>query len=168
MLAFSCPLIVGTPLHIITKKQSNRKLNDLINKYRSLSGNVMIETGASLKEAIKVTKQKKPICFLIDQAGHPDYSVYVDFFGRKVATFAGPAKLALAERPLLQSIFIVRGNDFKYRVHSSMIDYDDLTDKSKENVEILSQRIQSKIEEAVKRHPEQWLWFHKRFKHMRQ
>jgi KDO2-lipid IV(A) lauroyltransferase len=34
-------------------------------------------------------------------------------------------------------------------------------------VERLTARIQKRIEEAIREHPEQWLWFHKRFKHIR-
>jgi KDO2-lipid IV(A) lauroyltransferase len=167
LIAFSFPVITGYSLNIITKKQASKKLNLLINKFRSLSGNKMIETGMTLKEALRVVKQKKPVCFLVDQAGHPDYSVYSEFFGMNVASFVGPAKLALAERPELIFAFMVRQPNFEFRVHSNHIYYDDLNDKSKESLEILTQRIQSEVEKAIREYPEQWLWFHKRFKHSR-
>lgn len=167
LIAFSFPALTGHALNIIAKKQASRNLNHLINKYRSLTGNKMIETGMTLKEAFKVVKSKEPVCFLIDQAGHPDYSVYSGFFGRKVASFGGPAKLALSERPVILFAFMVRLPDFSYKVYSSQITYDDLKDKSRESMEILTQRIQSETEKAVREHPDQWLWFHKRFKHSR-
>lgn len=167
MLAYCCPLITGIPLNIITKRQSNKKLNDLINSYRSMSGNHMIETGITLKEVFMAVKKRLPICFLVDQAGNPDYSVYVDFFGRKAAAFSGPAKLALAERPLLILIHMVRNADLTYTIFHSNIEYDDINGRDAENVEKLTARIQKRIEEAIKEHPEQWLWFHKRFKHVR-
>ncbi len=168
LLAFSYPVLTSQALNIITKRQASRKLNVLINEYRSLGGNKMIETGLSLKDAFRVVKNREAVCFLIDQAGHPDYSVYVDFFGRKTATFAGPAKLALTERPLLCYIYMIREKDYSYTVVRRKIQYDDLIGRSDENVTELSQRIQNEVMDTVRNHPAQWLWFHKRFKHTRE
>lgn len=167
LVAFSFPILRKYSLNIIAKRQASKNLNQLINDYRTLSGNKIIETGMTLKEALRVVKQKKPVCFLVDQAGHPDYSVYAEFFRMNVASFAGPAKMALSERPELVFTYMVREPNFEFRVHSKIILYDDLSDKSKENVEILTQRIQKEVERAIREHPDQWLWFHKRFKHSR-
>ncbi len=167
LMAFSFPSLSGHSLNIITKKQASKKLNTLINKYRALSGNKLIETGMTLKEAIRVVKKKEPVCFLVDQAGHPDYSVYTRFFGKDVASFGGPAKLALSDRPALFFTYIVRSPDFIYTVYSRRINYDHIPDRSKESVEELSQIIQRELEKTIVDFPEQWLWFHKRFKHSR-
>ena len=167
LVAFSFPILRKYSLNIIAKRQASKNLNQLINDYRTLSGNKIIETGMTLKEALRVVKQRKPVCFLVDQAGHPDYSVYSEFFGKNVASFSGPAKLALSERPELIFAYMIRQPNFEFRVHSNHIYYDDLNDKSKESLEILTQRIQSEVEKAIREHPEQWLWFHKRFKHSR-
>ena len=166
-MAFSFPSLTGHPLNIITKKQASKNLNRIISKYRALSGNKLIETGMTLKEAFRVVKKKEPVCFLVDQAGHPDYSVYTHFFGKNVPSFGGPAKLALSERPILFFTFIVRSENFTYTIYSNKIDYDKFTDKSKQSVEELSQLIQNELEKAIKLFPGQWLWFHKRFKHSR-
>ncbi len=167
LMAFSFPSLTGHPLNIITKRQASRKLNTLINKYRALSGNKLIETGMTLKEAIRVVKKKEPVCFLVDQAGHPDYSVYTHFFGKNVASFGGPAKLALSEKPVLLFSYMVRSPNFTYTVYTRKISYEKFHDRSEESVKQLSQMIQLEMEKAITEFPEQWLWFHKRFKHTR-
>lgn len=108
------------------------------------------------------------ICFLIDQSANPDYSVYINFFGQKVATFSGPAKIALGKRPGLILAYGVRDDDYSYEIFFENINYDDLQEYNEENVVRLTQRIQSKLEEVIRKDPGQWLWLHKRFKHIKQ
>jgi lauroyl/myristoyl acyltransferase len=95
LTAFAYSLIFHRRLNIIAKIQSNKKVNNRINSYRELSGNEIIEISASLRTIYSKIKNNEIVCFLVDQSANPDYSVYVDFFGRKVATFDGPAKMAL-------------------------------------------------------------------------
>jgi KDO2-lipid IV(A) lauroyltransferase len=37
------------------------------------------------------------------------------------------------------------------------------TGDAEENIKILTQRITAKVEEFVRRYPDQWLWIHKRW-----
>jgi lauroyl/myristoyl acyltransferase len=47
------------------------------------------------------------------------------------------------------------------------IAYDDLNGgATDENVSILTSRINQKLENAIRENPEQWLWVHRRFKHI--
>lgn len=167
LLAYAYPILHGKDLNIIAKRQANKKLNKLVNRQRELSGNRIIETGLTLKETFRVIKNKEPVCFLADQAGHPDFSAYVSFFGKNVPSFQGPAKLALTERSQIEFVYILREADYSYIVHSRSVDYSDLHDNSKENTLLLTARIQKELERTIREHPEQWLWLHKRFKHVR-
>lgn len=165
LMAFAYPVIFDNRLNLIAKIQASKKLNEKINEYRELSGNEIIEIGFSLKEIFNKLKQNEIICFLIDQSAHPDYSAYINFFGKKVPSFSGPAKLALKQRPEIIIGFGTRRADYSYQINFEKINYDDLKDNINENVIELTQRIQTKFEEVIKNNPGQWLWFHKRFKH---
>lgn len=160
-------MIYGQCLNIIAKIQASKGLNEKINKYRELGGNKIIEIGFSLKEVFRILNKNGSVCFLIDQSAHPDYSVYIDFFGKKVSAFAGPAKLALKLRPELLMAYSVRNSYLSYRNYFKEVSYDDLTENSDENILKLTQRIQKEIENFIRENPGQWLWFHKRFKHMK-
>ena len=131
------------------------------------AGNNIIEVGASLRSIFKLILQNSIVCFLVDQSAHSDYSVYADFFGHKVATFSGPAKMALKFKTALVFAYSVRERKYKYRIVVEEIKYDDLTELNDENVRILTERINKMLENIIRENPEQWLWFHRRFKHLK-
>jgi Kdo2-lipid IVA lauroyltransferase/acyltransferase len=163
LTAFAYPKIFNTPLNIIAKKQANKSINKKINEYRKLSGNEIIEIGYSLKEIFIKLNENKIVCFLIDQSANPDYSVYVNFFGVKTATFAGPAKIALKLKPAMIFAYGIRTEDLNYNIYFEEIEY--TPEPGIDNVEALTQLIQKKLEDVIRKYPEQWVWFHRRFKH---
>lgn len=165
LTAFAYSKIFNQRLSIIAKIQASKGLNEKINGYRSLPGNEIIEIGFSLKHIFRRLKENSIVCFLIDQSAHPDYSVYINFFGRRVPAFSGPAKIALRERPGLLISRGVRNKDYSYDIIFEELKYDDLKDNSEESVKELTQRMQSMFESVIRHNPGQWLWFHKRFKH---
>ena len=167
LMAFSFSEVTDNKLNVITKIQASKGLNEKINEYRELRGNEMIEIGFSLKKIFEKLRKNELIGFLIDQSAHPDYSSYINLFGRKVASFSGPAKIALRQRPELILGFILRDTSNNYKLEFKKIFYDDLKENSDENVVELTQRIQSEFETVIRNNPGQWLWFHKRFKHMK-
>lgn len=167
LTAFAYSVKYKTSLKIIAKAQSSKKLNDRINDYRTSGGNEILQIGYSLRSIYGKLDRNEIICFLIDQSANPDYSVYVNFFGQITATFSGPAKIALKKRPGLLLAYGVRKKDYSYEINFEKIDYDDLQEYSEENIIQLTQRIQSKLEEVIRKDPGQWLWLHKRFKHIK-
>lgn len=165
--AFTYAKTFRTRLNIIVKGQSNKRVNRKINQYRELSGNEMIEIGGSLRNIYSLIKKNEIVCFLMDQSAHPDYSVYADFFGIKVATFSGPAKIALKNNTEIIFAYSTRNKHYNYYIKIDKIDYSDLNGgPTDENVQILTERINEKLEAAIREHPEQWLWIHRRFKHI--
>lgn len=161
--AFAYPLINTEKLFIVTKVQADRKVNNEINKYRKLSGNKLIPLGASLKNIFQVLKQNQMVCFLTDQAGHSDHSVYIDFFNISVPSFPGAARIALKLNSELIFGYAIRDDEGFYNVYFEKIDKEGLI-YSEENIKMLIQKIQTRTEQIIREHPEQWLWFHKRFK----
>ncbi len=161
--AFAYPLVYPEKLYIVTKVQAVAKVNNEINNYRKISGNSLIPLGASLKNIFTLLKNNAMVCFLTDQAGHSDYSVYTELFNVSVPSFPGAARIALKLNSEIIFGYGVRNKEGIYDVHFEKISKDDLT-YNEEGIQILTQRIQSKTEEVIRKNPEQWLWFHKRFK----
>jgi len=165
--AFAYAKIFRTKINVIAKPQSNRFVNEKLTEYRELCGNEIIEIGVSLRTIFKKILQNEIVAFLMDQSAHPDYSVYAEFFGQKVATFAGPAKMALKFKTELIFSYCQRNENFKYHIYIDKINYDDINEFTDENVAILTQRINKKLENVIRENPSQWLWFHRRFKHIK-
>ena len=166
--AFSFPLLFNEGLDIVVKTQANHRIDDKINELRRQSGNEVIHMGQSLRELYGKIHNKEIICFLIDQSAHSEYSVYAEFFGKKVASFAGPAKLALKFRPFILLGLNIRKENYQYEIITKEIKYDDLTEVNDYNITELTNRMQKHLEEVIKIYPDQWLWFHKRFKYMKE
>jgi Kdo2-lipid IVA lauroyltransferase/acyltransferase len=153
--------------NLVAKIQASESLNPLINKLREKFGNKMIMIDSSMRKIFKKISDKEIICFLIDQSAHSDSSVYIDFFGKKVPTFAGPAKLALRYRPEIYFTYLIRLKDYNYRICHQKIEYDDINSTDESSIIKLTQRFQKILEDVIRKYPENWLWFHKRFKHMK-
>ncbi len=167
LMAFSYAKIFRSRLNVVVKPQTNKGINKTINKYREMCGNEMLEIGGSLRNIYTLIKKNETVCFLLDQSANPDYSVYADFFGQKVATFSGPAKIALKNRTEIIFAYAYRSKTNKYMIVTEPLKYDDLTGgATDENVQILTERFNKALERVIREHPDQWLWLHRRFKHV--
>ncbi|MBS1518918.1 MAG: lysophospholipid acyltransferase family protein [Bacteroidetes bacterium] len=167
LTAFSYSRIYNRSLKIIAKPQGGGALNEKINSYRTAAGNEIIQTGYSLRTVFEKLSNNDILCFLIDQSANPDYSVYIDFLGQHTSAFSGPAKIALKKRPELILAYGRRNKNYSYDIHFEKINYEDITDNNNESIKILTQRIQTAFEKIILEDPGQWLWLHKRFKHVR-
>lgn len=165
--AFAYAKIFRGKLNVLAKPQSNKYVDKTLNHYRELSGNEIIPTGAPIRNVFKKILRNEIVCFLVDQSAHPIYSVYANFFGHKAATFSGPAKMALKFKTELIFAYGVRNQNFKYTIYIDKINYDDLKEYSDENIMILTERINKRLEDTIRQNPDQWLWFHRRFKHLK-
>jgi KDO2-lipid IV(A) lauroyltransferase len=90
--------------------------------------------------------------------------LFVPFFGRPACTHYGPAMLAIESRRPVITAFSHRTADG--RLH---LDWDPPLDipasgTLRERTWELTRRLTDRIEAAVRRHPEQWFWVHKRWK----
>ncbi len=169
IMAFSYGKIFRRKLNIIVKSQTNNLVNNKVNEFRELGGNRIIEVGSSLREIYSIVKENGIVCFLMDQSANPDYSVYSNFFGQNVATFSGPAKMALKFNTELIFAYPVRQKKYNYLIKVGKINFDDLQGgATDENVQNLTDRINQRLEAAIRENPEQWLWIHRRFKHIKQ
>ena len=81
-------------------------------------------------------------------------------------TFQGPSSFALRTHALVLAGFLIRREDGTYKVDLREIDSSDLKDDSEENVRELTQRHVNVLEDFIRKYPSDWLWFHRRFKHV--
>jgi Kdo2-lipid IVA lauroyltransferase/acyltransferase len=95
---------------------------------------------------------------LIDQDTKVD-GVWVPFFGRPAFTPVGAAKIALRQNTAVLPTFIERLPDGRHLAtfHPAL----DLPDDATEATALMT----AKIEEQVRRRPEQWVWMHRRWRH---
>jgi KDO2-lipid IV(A) lauroyltransferase len=164
LIAFGVAHLVNLPFSIIVQTQSNKYVDEAINNNRCLLGNKVIPMGMSVREIVTTLLRGGVVAIAPDQSG-PMEGVFVDFFGRNVATHQGPAALALrAGAPMLMG-FMVRQKDGTYEVTLEEVTTTDLSGFSDENMIELTRRHTAMLEGYIRRYPSLWLWMHRRWKH---
>lgn len=157
--------LYGYPLKFITRPLDNKYLDRFFNKYRSLSGNTPIPKKNSTRETLECLKKGGCVGILIDQNVLPSDGVFVDFFGKPACTTTGLAVLALRTGAAVVPGYLIKNKDSEtYRIAF----HEELTlvrtgDTEKDIVEN-TQKFTKVIEQAIREHPEQWLWGHRRWK----
>jgi len=163
-LAISVAMQIKLPFSVIVKPLRNPLVYRWMNKTRVIYGNEVVPLGISIRKTYQILKEKKIVAMVADQRG-PVEGVKVDFFGRKVSVYTGPAVLALKTGAPLICGIAVRQKDFKYKTDLVEISQQELPDREEEKVLELTRRYISYLEKVIRENPEQWLWMHNRWKH---
>ncbi|MBL7858656.1 MAG: lysophospholipid acyltransferase family protein [Cyclobacteriaceae bacterium] len=150
------PNIIGTPL-------KDPRLNDLLWKYRNSHGAVAIERGRETFRLIKVLKSGGSVALLIDQDTKVK-SRFVNFFGMPAATPIGATVLALKTGAAVVPTYVHLREDGLQQMHilpevPMVIAGDDETDMINN-----TQKLTTIIEHIIRKHPDQWVWMHERWK----
>ena len=164
LLAYTCGLISGIPLLVVVENQKNSFIKKNINKFRTRCGNKVVSRYNAARDIVRELRNGGTVALLADQAATKDKDIFVDFFGRKAATYEAPANLALKFGIPLLCAYPVRLDDGTYLAKVYNIEHSDL-DYNKEGIEELTKRHVMTLENAIRQHPELWAWQHKRWKH---
>ena len=163
-IAISVAMQVRLPFSVIVKPLRNPLVYDWMNNFRTKFGNEVVPLGISIRKIYQTLKEKKVIAMVADQRG-PREGVKVDFFGKKVSVYTGPAALALKTGAPLICGIAVRDKNYKYKMVLVEISQQNLPDGEEEKILEISQRYTSYLETVIRENPEQWLWMHNRWKY---
>ena len=166
LTAYAGAYLSHMPFTIIVQTQSNLSVDRVINRNRCLLGNRVVPRGMSVRETIKTLRGGGIVAIAPDQSG-PIEGVFVDFFGRNVATHQGPAAFSLRTGAQVLMGFSIRRADGTYTIKVEEVPTADLaeTGDSEENIVELTRRHTALLERYVRLYPDHWLWMHRRWKH---
>lgn len=164
LIAFSAAYLTGLPFTIIVQTQSNPYVDEVVNRHRCLRGNRVVPMESAVREMLSTLHRGDIVAIAPDQSG-PIEGVFVDFFGRSVATHQGPAAFALRTGAPMQIGFCIRQHDGTYNATIEEVPMDDLTEYTEENVRELTMRHTAILERYIRQYPDHWLWMHRRWKH---
>ena len=157
--------LYGYPLHYMARPLDNKRLDALVNKYRCASGNLPIFKNESARVMLKILKDSGTVGILADQNTLPAEGAFVDFFGKLACTTTGLARVALHT-----GAAVVPGYAYwdeaiqKYRLRFEPSVELIQTGDTERDVFENTQRFAKVIEEIIRKHPDQWVWVHKRWK----
>jgi KDO2-lipid IV(A) lauroyltransferase len=151
------------PMAVVARALDNRALNDLLERMRTRTGNTVIYRQGTIRRVLRLLHAGEGVGILIDQHVQSRDAIYVDFFDRPAATTSVVAALALRTGAPVVPLFALPLGGGRYR----MI-YEHPVQPPSENgagaVHEFTQRCTDVLEMYVRRHPELWLWMHRRWR----
>jgi len=136
----------------------------LLENLRSRFGTEIIPKKRAMKKLLAAKKENKAIGILLDQNVDWYEGVFVPFLGKLACTNKGLALVALRTGSPVISAFSVRQPDGRFRIvfgdEVPLLRTGDKIKDIEDNTALFTQI----IEKYVSRYPDQWFWFHKRWK----
>jgi KDO2-lipid IV(A) lauroyltransferase len=151
------------PIGVLARALDNPYLNRLLEDVRGRSGNFVIYRNGAVRKVLRALAAGQGVAMLIDQHMHSPDAIYVDFFERPAATTSMLAALALRTGAPVVPVFALPLEGGRYRLiyeHAVPPPDQDSPDAIRE----FTQRCTDVLEMYVRRHPDQWLWMHRRWR----
>ncbi|MCC6220128.1 MAG: lysophospholipid acyltransferase family protein [Deltaproteobacteria bacterium] len=124
------------------------------------------------QKILRALKKGGTVAFLIDQDTSLD-NAFSPFFGLRAASPFGPIVIGLKYGLPIFSSFIIRTDALTHEVHTKQIDYSNIFDSSsdkhsREEIMLAAQYVldiyNKRLEKVIREHPEQWIWWHRRWR----
>ena len=151
--------LMSAPMSIVVRPLDNPKLEAWATRMRTLSANRIIGRDDYARPILKALKRNEAVGILIDQNMTADRGLFVDFFGRKACVESGVARIAARTGAAVIPGFALWSdaeNKFVLRFYPPV--------EIQGNAQADTQRVQRALEDAIREHPDQWLWIHRRWK----
>ncbi|MCB2155174.1 lysophospholipid acyltransferase family protein [bacterium] len=151
---------------VVARESDQQLISDLMKKWREFHGARIIYRGDAGLSVYRTLRKGGLVAMLVDQNLRGE-GAEIDFFGHPAHTLLGPARLVLQSRAITTTIFCTRAEDGTYRVHvdkplevpAASKDPDVLTAQAVD----LTRKYTARIEAAIRRDPDQWMWMHRRW-----
>jgi KDO2-lipid IV(A) lauroyltransferase len=151
------------PMAVLARALDNRRLNDLLERIRTRTGNAVIYRQGTMRRVMRMLQSGQGVGVLIDQHILSRDAIYVDFFDRPAATTSAVAALALRTGAPVVPLFALPLGPGRYRlVYEHAIEPP--AGEDAQAVREFTQRCTDVLEMYVRRHPELWLWMHRRWR----
>jgi KDO2-lipid IV(A) lauroyltransferase len=154
----------GYKVNVIARELSNGRLNDMLVRMRRRHGIVSIPRGGSAVAGYRVLRKGEILGILIDQDIDVD-GVFVPFFGIPAHTPRGAAVFALRSgAPIVpMGIHLQPGGSHKITVLPELGPPPaELSEQQR--IDELTGRCSAAIERLIRIYPQQWVWFHDRWR----
>jgi KDO2-lipid IV(A) lauroyltransferase len=151
------------PMAVLARALDNRPLNDLLERIRTRTGNTVIYRQGTLRRVMRTLQAGRGVGILIDQHILSRDAIDVEFFDRPATTTTVVAALALRTGAPVIPLFALPIGHGRYRmIYEHPVEAPGGV--GVDAVRELTQRCSDVLEIYVRRHPELWLWMHRRWR----
>lgn len=151
------------PISVLARSLDNPHLDAMLEEIRTMTGNTVIPRRGAVRRILRDLAAGRGIAILIDQHLHEADAVHVRFFQRPAATTSALAALALRAGAPVIPVFALPLPRGRYRLiyeHPVEPPLAGTPDAIRE----FTQRCTDVLEMYVRRHPELWMWMHRRWR----
>jgi KDO2-lipid IV(A) lauroyltransferase len=154
----------GVPVHAIARGMANPLSDAFFRRTRERLGMHIVHDRDAVRRVPRVLREGHAVGILADQATVGLASTFVPFFGRPAKTPRGAAVFALRGDVPIVLIQAVRQADGLYEFVAEEIPVTHSADRERDIDDIIVRFTQA-LERLVRRHPGQYFWQHRRWKH---
>ena len=151
------------PSSVLGRKLDSSVMDKILRANRSQFDVELIDKDGGAKDILKALKARRIVGILVDQNTAPKDGIKVQFFGKDVLHTPAASVLAQKTNALIINAFIYQKGEnlneicFEEPIDISTFDKEDAVQKA-------TQMQCSACEEMVRARPEEYFWFHQRFK----
>ena len=151
------------PSSVLGRRLDSSVMDKILKANRSQFDVELIDKDGGAKDILKALKARRIVGILVDQNTAPKDGIKVQFFGKDVLHTPAASVLAQKTNALIINAFIYQKGEnlneicFEEPIDISTFDKEDAVQKA-------TQMQCSACEEMVRARPEEYFWFHQRFK----
>ena len=146
------------PIWGVIQKQANKGADLFFKEIRESYGMNHIYRKSSINKIYELIKKKKIVILASDQDARKN-GVRVNFFNKPTYTPKGAAKFHIkTDAPMVFSVSYMEPDG------TIVISFSEIKIKSNLSVENISQIYTNKLEKIIKRYPDHYFWFHRKWK----
>lgn len=166
-MAHCAPFFLSSRLHIVVRPLDSARLNDLVYRLRTRSGNAVITKKNALRSILKALHENAMVGVLLDQSVNRHTGIWAPFFGGSVPTSGGLALVAIRSGAPVHPVFSWRSPSGNYhiQIHPAL----SLPEQGsvQERIRHATALFNHCLEQQIRFAPSQWYWVHRRFKNYR-
>lgn len=151
-------------LNFIVRRIDNLRVEQVRYGYNTALGVNILYKENGLKEAIQLLKKGEDLVIFADQNAGRREGIAAPFFGHPSTSLYIAPSLAQKYRVPLLPMFTVREKDPRCHRLVFLPEIPIGCDQPKEDIASLVKRQNEALEQIISRHPDHWLWFHRRWK----
>ncbi|MCE5250896.1 lysophospholipid acyltransferase family protein [bacterium] len=155
--------LLGFPVDAVARKLYDPRLERLLIRSREQGGMNVISRGENTREILRAIKGGHLIGMLVDQ----DMNIkgeFIEFFGRPAYTAVAPAFLSLRYGVPIIPLFTCRDSNHYHHIYAGEPLHIEPTGDMEHDVRELTALCSKATEDFIREYPEQWVWFHRRWK----
>jgi Kdo2-lipid IVA lauroyltransferase/acyltransferase len=157
--------LLGYPVHLVRQTIKNPLIDAFVDRMRTRAGTRTLRKHGAARAVLRTVAEKGLMVLPLDQNASGRTGVFVDFFGVAASTNAGFARIALrADVPVYPAFLVRDGTSPRHRIFIlPRVPFASMPDREQATREF-TQRCTLVLEEMIRRHPDHWLWTHKRWR----